>query len=64
MEVIVILVVISLGLVVAAILLLLSRVHAGDLEHGDRLSLLPLEAEDTAPAPSRHRTGPPPGERS
>ncbi len=64
MEVIVILVFISLGLVAAAILLLLSRVHAGDLEHGDRLALLPLEEERSAPAAPRHGAGPVPGERS
>ena len=61
---IVILVFISLGRVAAAILLLLSRVHAGDLEHGDRLSLLPLEEERTSPAVSRRGAGPDPGERS
>ncbi|MFN8179342.1 MAG: cytochrome oxidase [bacterium] len=52
MEVIVLLVFVSLTLVAGAILLLLSRVHAGDLDHGDRLSLLPLENDETAPSPA------------
>jgi hypothetical protein len=43
MEVIVILVFISLVLVIGALVLLFSRVAGGDLDHGDRLSLLPLE---------------------
>jgi hypothetical protein len=64
LEVIVILVFVSLGLVAAAVLLLLSRVHAGDLEHGDRLSLLPLEPDETGPPAPARRRGPPPGERS
>jgi hypothetical protein len=50
MEVIVVLVFISLGLVGAALLLLFSRIHGGDFEHGERLSLLPLEP-DEAPDP-------------
>jgi len=52
MEVIVLLVFVSLVLVAGAILLLLSRVHAGDLDHGDRLSLLPLENDETVPSPA------------
>lgn len=43
---IVILVFISLGLVGAALLMLVSRIHGGDFEHGERLSLLPLEADE------------------
>ncbi|HMB68213.1 MAG TPA: cytochrome oxidase [bacterium] len=48
MEVIVILVFISLVLVAGALLLLFSRVHEGDFEHGERLSLLPLEIDEMA----------------
>ena len=61
---IVILVFVSLGLVAAAILLLLSRVHAGDLEHGDRLSLLPLEPDESGPEADPPLAGPGPGGRS
>lgn len=43
---IVVLVFISLVLVVGALLLLFVRIHEGDFEHGDRLSLLPLEADE------------------
>jgi hypothetical protein len=46
MEVIVVLVFISLVLVVGALLLLFVRINAGDFEHGERLSLLPLEPDE------------------
>ena len=46
MEVIVILVFISLVLVAGSLLLLFSRVQEGDFEHGERLSLLPLEVDE------------------
>ncbi|MEZ5065083.1 MAG: cytochrome oxidase [bacterium] len=45
MEVIVLLVFVSLVLVLGAVVLLFSRVIGGDLDHGDRLSLLPLESD-------------------
>ena len=45
MEVIVLLVFISLVLVAGALLLLVSRIHGGDFEHGERLALLPLESD-------------------
>lgn len=48
MEVIVVLVFISLVLVAGALLLLFSRIQGGDFEHGERLSLLPLEVDETA----------------
>jgi cbb3-type cytochrome oxidase maturation protein len=51
MEVIVILILVSLGLVAAGLLFFASRVREGDFEHGERLSLLPLEP-DEAPAPT------------
>jgi len=37
---------ISLILAVAGLVLFVSRVKQGDLEHGDRLSLLPLEEDE------------------
>jgi hypothetical protein len=51
MEVIVLLVFISLVLVIGALLLLYASVRQGDLEHGDRLTLLPLEHDDIPSAP-------------
>lgn len=49
MDVLILLVFVSLVLVVGAVLLLFTGLREGDYEHGDRLSLLPLE-EDTAKA--------------
>jgi hypothetical protein len=37
---------ISLILAIAGLVLFVSRVKQGDLEHGDRLSLLPLEEDE------------------
>jgi hypothetical protein len=50
MEVTVLLLFVSLVLVAGSILLFLTRAKDGDFEHGDRLSLLPLET-DATPAP-------------
>jgi hypothetical protein len=47
-EVVIVLVFISLVLVTAAVAMFIMRVKAGDLEHGERLSLLPLD-DDRAP---------------
>ena len=46
MEVIVILVFISLVLVIAGLFSFVVSVRQGDMEHGDRLTLLPLENDD------------------
>ena len=46
MDVIIALVIISLSLVIAGLVFFFTRLFAGDFEHGDRLSLLPL-ADDT-----------------
>ena len=62
MEVIVLLVFISLVLVAGALVLLLARVHGGDLDHSDRLSLLPLEND--APAEPPEGDSPDPSGRS
>ena len=48
MNILVITVFASLVLVVAGLVLFVSRIRAGDFDHGDRLSLLPLE--DDLPA--------------
>lgn len=45
MDVLIILVFVSLVLVAGALVLLFTRIGGGDFEHGDRLSLLPLEPE-------------------
>ena len=51
MDVVIVLVFVSLILVVAALVFFLSRLRDGDFDHGDRLSLLPLE-EDLPAEPS------------
>ena len=48
MNVLIITVFASLMLVVGGLVLFVSRIRAGDFDHGDRLSLLPLE--DDLPA--------------
>ena len=48
MNILVITVFASLMLVVGGLVLFVSRIRAGDFDHGDRLSLLPLE--DDLPA--------------
>lgn len=59
MDVLIILVFVSLILVIAAILFLFSRVHGGDMDHGDRLSLMPLD-DDAKPKPkSKPKEGEP-----
>jgi hypothetical protein len=50
-EVIVLLVFISMVLVAGALVMLFSRIRDGDIEHGDRLSLLPLEGDDSSEEP-------------
>jgi nitrogen fixation-related uncharacterized protein len=46
-DVVIVLVFISLVLVAGAILLFLNGVKGGDFDHGDRLSLLPLEGDES-----------------
>lgn len=53
MEVIIVLVFTSMVLVAGALLFLFARIRGGDFEHGDRLSLLPLEADEVPPAGGR-----------
>ena len=43
MNILIITVFASLMLVVGGLVLFVSRIRAGDFDHGDRLSLLPLE---------------------
>lgn len=46
MDIIIVLVFISLMLVIAGLLFFFTRLFEGDFEHGERLSLLPLEDDD------------------
>jgi len=46
MDIIIVLVFISLTLVAAGLVFFFTRLFEGDFEHGDRLSLLPLEDDD------------------
>ena len=46
MDIIIVLVFISLTLVIAGLVFFFSRLFEGDLEHGDRLYLLPLADDD------------------
>ncbi len=51
MDVLILTIFVSLVLVVAGLVLFVTRLKQGDFEHGDRLSLLPLE-EDTGEPPA------------
>jgi cbb3-type cytochrome oxidase maturation protein len=46
-DVLIVLIFVSLVLVTAAVVLFIMRVKAGDFEHGERLSLLPLDDDRT-----------------
>ena len=46
MDVIVVLVFFSLGLVIAGLIFFFTRLADGDFDHGERLSLLPLADDD------------------
>ena len=47
MAIVIALVFISLMLVLGALVFFLSRLRAGDFEHGERLALLPLAEDET-----------------
>jgi nitrogen fixation-related uncharacterized protein len=49
MDVVIVLVFVSLVLVTAAVAMFIMRVQGGDFEHGERLSLLPLDDDDPPP---------------
>jgi hypothetical protein len=61
MNVLAVTVLVSLVLLAAAVLFLLHRAKDGDFEHGDRLSLLPLE-DDGPGAGATPEPEPSPGE--
>jgi len=50
-EVLIVLVFVCLVLVTAAVVMFIMRVRAGDFEHGDRLSLLPLDDRERVTEP-------------
>lgn len=52
MDIIIALVFISLTLVAAGLVFFFFRLKDGDFEHGERLSLLPLAADERPAAPS------------
>jgi nitrogen fixation-related uncharacterized protein len=56
MDVLVITVFASLILVAAALIFLFKRVREGDFEHGDRLSLLPLDDDDPSDSTESPKT--------
>jgi len=60
MEVLIVLVFVSLVLVTAAVLMFIMRVRDGDVDHGERLSLLPLEEDGRrgGPGPEGDVSGP------
>jgi hypothetical protein len=64
-DVVVILIFISLILVAGAVAFFVSRLRGGDFDHGDRLSLLPLEDDTGSPAeePANSEKGPVHGSR-
>jgi cbb3-type cytochrome oxidase maturation protein len=54
MDVVILLVFISLMLVAAALAFFIYRLREGDFEHGDRLSLAPLNNDEPAPERTPH----------
>jgi len=50
MVVLILTVLVTLVLVTAGVLLFVHRLRAGDFDHGERLSLLPLEEDEIVPA--------------
>lgn len=48
MDIVIGLVVVSLALVALGLLFFFTRLRAGDFDHGERLSLLPLREDETA----------------
>ena len=53
MDVLILTLFVSLVLVLFAIIFLVHRVRAGDVDHGDRLALLPLDPDDPGSDDSR-----------
>jgi hypothetical protein len=49
MDILIVTLFVSLVLVVVGVVFFVVRLREGDLEHGERLSLLPLEEEEDSP---------------
>ncbi len=49
MDILIVTLFVSLVLVVVGVVFFVIRLRQGDLEHGDRLSLLPLEEDENPP---------------
>ena len=64
MDVLILTLFVSLVLVAAAVLFLALRIRGGDFDHGDRLSLLPLENDAPPPEPVTHPGSRPKSPRS
>ncbi len=54
MDVVIILIVVSLILVAVALAFFISRLRGGDFDHGDRLSLLPLDDSERHTDPAEN----------
>jgi hypothetical protein len=52
MEVVILQVIVSLGLVVGSVVLFALSVKGRDYEHADRLALMPLESDEARPEPA------------
>ena len=52
MDVLILTLFVSLLLALAGVLFLMNRVKAGDVDHGDRLALLPLDDSDSPGSPT------------
>ena len=55
MDVVILLVLISLGLVAASLLFFFHRLREGDFDHAERLALAPLDDEPSETHPSSQR---------
>lgn len=64
MDILIVTLFVSLLLVVAGLVLFVLRLGAGDFEHGERLSLLPLEQDEPADSLEEKPTRALPGSES
>ena len=55
MDILIVTLFVSLVLVLAGLVLFVLRMRAGDFDHGDRLSLLPLQDDEPAESNGGHQ---------